>query len=126
VWEELLFRGLIQPWVIAQGWRGQVVALALAIGVATLHGKIAGIAACLAAALTLAWPTSWRGMYAVAVLFAFVHSAAWPSPVPLLLLGLGLGWLARGGGLLGPILLHALFNAIACGELFYPFLPKLQ
>jgi membrane protease YdiL (CAAX protease family) len=126
LWEELFFRGLIQPWLIAQGWRGQVLALTLAVAVAALHGRTPAVAACVAAAGTSLWPASWRGVYAVAVLFAFVHSAAWPSPLPLLLLGVGLGALARRGGLLGPILLHAMFNALACCELFFPFLPKLQ
>jgi membrane protease YdiL (CAAX protease family) len=38
----------------------------------------------------------------------------WPNPVPLFVLGLGLGWLAvRTNGVLVPILVHALFNAVS-------------
>jgi len=125
VWEELLFRGLIQPWVIARGWPAQTVTLALAIGLASLQGPIPAGAAGIAAVLTLVCPAKWRGNYAGAVLFAFVHTAAWPSPIPLLVLGLGLGVLAQRGGLVGPIVLHAVFNGVACVELFVPFLPKL-
>ncbi|MFQ3591918.1 MAG: CPBP family intramembrane glutamic endopeptidase [Gemmataceae bacterium] len=126
IWEELLFRGLIQPWVLARGGQAQLVVLALAIAVGLLHGRVPAISAAVAAALTIAWPASWRGMYGVAVLFAFVHAAAWPSPIPLLVLGLVLGWLARRGGLIGPIALHAGFNAVGCLELFVSFLPKLS
>ena len=41
-----------------------------------------------------------------------MHYQVWPSPVPLFILGVALGWLAhRSRGLFAPILLHALFNA---------------
>jgi membrane protease YdiL (CAAX protease family) len=52
-------------------------------------------------------------IYATAALFAVVHQ--WPTPVPLFPLGLGLGWLAyRTRSLVGPMVLHALFNSVAC------------
>lgn len=52
-----------------------------------------------------------------AMLFASMHGA-WPSPIPLFLLGLVLGWLThRTQSLVGPILLHACFNAVAFGSL---------
>jgi membrane protease YdiL (CAAX protease family) len=52
-------------------------------------------------------------IYAAAAIFAVVHP--WPTPVPLFPLGLGLGWLAyRTRSLVGPMTLHALFNAVAC------------
>jgi membrane protease YdiL (CAAX protease family) len=48
------------------------------------------------------------------LLFAAMHSAAWPSPVPLFLLGLGLAWLkVRTNSLVGCLTLHALFNFVA-------------
>jgi membrane protease YdiL (CAAX protease family) len=54
-----------------------------------------------------------RAVYGTAALFAYVHP--WPTPVPLFLLGLGLGWLAyRTQSLVGPMVLHALFNSVAC------------
>ena len=54
-----------------------------------------------------------RAVYATAALFALLHPV-WPNPVPLFVLGLGLGWLAaRTTGLLVPVLVHALFNAVS-------------
>ena len=49
------------------------------------------------------------------VLFAMVHVSVWPSPVALFVLALGLGWLKElSGSLVGPIVLHALFNGASC------------
>jgi membrane protease YdiL (CAAX protease family) len=49
------------------------------------------------------------------LLFASFHAQVWPSPIPLFFLGLGLGWLSyRTQSLIGPIVAHALFNAVAC------------
>lgn len=56
-----------------------------------------------------------RAVYATALLFAAVHP--WPTPIPLFLLGLLLGWLAyRTQSLIAPVTLHVLFNAVACIE----------
>lgn len=53
-----------------------------------------------------------------AMLFAAMHGA-WPSPIPLFILGLILGWLAyRTQSLIGTMTLHACFNAVAFGALF--------
>ena len=53
-------------------------------------------------------------VYASASLFAVVHSGVWPSPIPLFVLGLGLGWLAvRTRGPLAPAIVHGLFNAVS-------------
>jgi membrane protease YdiL (CAAX protease family) len=65
-------------------------------------------------------------VFASAVLFAWVHASVWPTPIPLLVLALGLGWLARStGNLAGPILVHALFNTVACILLFREVFPGL-
>jgi membrane protease YdiL (CAAX protease family) len=115
VWEELFFRGLLQPWVLAHATRGEAAALAIALGLALLAGPTPAVAACAAVTLWPFLPRAWRGIYAASVVFAFVHSAAWPSPIPLLVLAIGLGALAqRSGGLVGVMVLHALFNAVAC------------
>jgi hypothetical protein len=54
-------------------------------------------------------------VYATALFFAAIHAGAWPHPVPLFVLGLGLGWLAqRTRSLVGPVVMHALFNGVAC------------
>ena len=81
----------------------------------------------LARAATLApmeWPRFAReafaaraagGIYAGALLFAAVHSFAWPSPVSLFVLGLGLGYLRyRTQSLVASIVVHALFNGVSC------------
>jgi membrane protease YdiL (CAAX protease family) len=50
---------------------------------------------------------------AVSLLFAGMHVAVWPSPIPLFVLSLGLGVLyQRTGSLIAPITLHATFNGI--------------
>lgn len=61
----------------------------------------------------------WKSIVATSLLWAMIHVDAWPSPVGLLLLGIVLGWLMqRTGSLVAPIVLHALFNCIACVSLF--------
>jgi hypothetical protein len=56
-----------------------------------------------------------RAVYGTALLFAAFHSSVWPTPVALFLLGLGLGWLAeRTQSLVAPMVVHGLFNAVAC------------
>jgi membrane protease YdiL (CAAX protease family) len=53
-------------------------------------------------------------IFGSSVLWAVFHSSVWPSPIPLFLLGLGLGWLAyRTQSLVAPLLVHMLFNGVA-------------
>lgn len=57
----------------------------------------------------------WFAIAANASLFAAVHGAVWPSPVPLFFLSCVLGWLTiRTGGFLAAVVAHALFNAVSC------------
>ena len=137
VWEELVYRGLIQPWVLHNGRLGSLVVLGLA---ALLAGQAVAAAWIpspsvreLAIVFAPLWilallvgvfhfidrrNTTWGGLFASAVLFAWIHASVWPSPVPLVWLALGLGWLAwRGKSLAGAIVLHAVFNAVACAAL---------
>lgn len=59
-----------------------------------------------------------RGVFGSALLFAMFHTHSWPDPVPLTLLGMGLGWLAwRTQSLIGPVVCHALFNAMTLFQL---------
>ena len=135
--EELIFRGLLLPWTIGARERNaggppasplvppvSRPALVMAFGVvyAAMSAKVGPVvfAGILAGGLAVIWVTvrhgkrHLRGVYAVAALFAVVHSDIWPSPIPLFLLGLGLGWLAvRTRGVFVPALVHGLFNAVS-------------
>lgn len=52
-------------------------------------------------------------IYGNGLLFGAVHSSMWPAPIPLMLLGVALAWLSyRTRSLVGPILVHALFNGV--------------
>ena len=58
-------------------------------------------------------------LYGNGLLFAALHSSVWPSPVALFPLGVGLAWLAyRTQSLVGPVVAHALFNGVACLDMF--------
>jgi membrane protease YdiL (CAAX protease family) len=55
-----------------------------------------------------------RAIWASAALFAAVHAVVWPSPVPLVVLAIGLGYLyLRTRSLVGPIVVHGMFNAVS-------------
>jgi membrane protease YdiL (CAAX protease family) len=54
-------------------------------------------------------------IYGAALVFGSVHASVWPAPVPLFVLGLALGFLAhRTQSLVAPMVLHSLFNGVAC------------
>jgi membrane protease YdiL (CAAX protease family) len=135
--EELMFRGLLLPWVIgarerhAGGLSADPVVpraarpwlvMGTAVAYTAANGKPGPVifAAVLAAGLAVLWLTvrKWkrhvRGIYATAALFGLIHSGVWPSPIPLFVLGLGLGWLAaRTRGVFAPVIVHGLFNAVS-------------
>jgi membrane protease YdiL (CAAX protease family) len=55
-----------------------------------------------------------RAVWAGSALFAAFHAQVWPSPVPLFVLALGLGYLyLRTRTLIGPVVVHGLFNAVS-------------
>jgi membrane protease YdiL (CAAX protease family) len=55
-----------------------------------------------------------RAIMAASALFAAFHASVWPSPVPLLVLSIGLSFLyARTRSLIGPIVVHSMFNAVS-------------
>jgi membrane protease YdiL (CAAX protease family) len=63
-----------------------------------------------------------RAIFGTAALFANFHATVWPTPIPLFVLAVGLGWLAyRTQGVLAPIVVHVLFNAIPFGALFFKY-----
>jgi membrane protease YdiL (CAAX protease family) len=147
IWEELLFRGVVQSWLAQQEWRshlamGLAFFIAISTGITDLYvsrelnlGSILGdlspmlfvtilIGAYLFTdRLVRRWipdRSVFRGIFATSSLFAMVHSPVWPTPIPLFFLALGLGYLAyRTQSLLASIIFHSLFNAVACIALLF-------
>lgn len=128
--EEVMFRGVLLPWLLARRanvWpvfgAGLLLAAGMAVDAHGLGGLVRG-PVLFAVALVAGWVglsvvlrkkrKTIGAIYASATVFAVVHSAVWPSPIPLFVLGLGLGWLAvRMRGVLVPTLVHGLFNAVS-------------
>jgi membrane protease YdiL (CAAX protease family) len=55
-----------------------------------------------------------RAILASAALFAAFHAHVWPSPVPLVVLAVGLGYLyVRTRSLVAPVVVHGMFNAVS-------------
>lgn len=138
--EELTFRGVLQPWLAARRWGGPVAmlgSLALALAQRWERVQVAwpqGISALLDAAAPvlfvlallpiylLVWWFSRTplapAIFGASLMFACIHSA-WPTPIPLFVLAVGLGVLAqRTRSLVGPIVLHSLFNGVGCVQLW--------
>jgi membrane protease YdiL (CAAX protease family) len=127
VLEELLFRGVLQRWMnnrARAAWIGVGAALAVAAAEAPTDpwwlrlGPPVFILLLvppfvLLGRLRRRRRQTWQGIYASALLFAAAHSGVWPTPIPLFVLGLALGWLAwRTQSLTAPIVLHVLFNGL--------------
>jgi len=128
LWEEVLFRGVLLRWACGT-WRAGAAVLAVgglfayATGGANRDAAV-GFVWCGAVLFALnyglkavrpRWPARTAGgVIATAAAFAAVHSFVWPSPVPLFVLGLALGYLgARTNGVVAPTVLHGLFNAVS-------------
>jgi membrane protease YdiL (CAAX protease family) len=130
--EEVLFRGVIQPWMVQEPALADLTML-IAIVTWIIYG--AGLHSiwplvCLAAAapgylafewLTRRWlprPGAARAIFATSLLFAAIHYQVWPSPIPLFFFALGAGYLSyRTQSLMGPIFLHACFNLVSYVDL---------
>jgi membrane protease YdiL (CAAX protease family) len=115
--EEVIFRGLILMALRAAHEALTWVVLAGTVGVAAYYGGTAP--AVFAGLVAVGWigarfAGADRGVYGSALLFAAVHSAVWPTPIPLFALGLGLGVVAvRANGVLAPAIVHGLFNTVS-------------
>lgn len=141
--EELFFRGLLQGWLRKRS-RGAEAACCLAVAIALLakadllnkhfnardwHEFILDLqpAMFVVSALPLLYmgrlfwkDQTWGAIYGSSLLFAIMHAFAWPTPIPLFVLGLGLGWLAfRTQSLAGPIVVHSLFNLVGCLQMAF-------
>lgn len=127
--EELGYRRILVPWAakrferswIVMGFAG-LVALAFSKPEAKLGPALFVLAtAALLAALTVVPRYRSRSstrpsaaLVATAALFGAIHSSVWPTPIPLFVLGLGLGWLVlRTKTVLAAVVAHGLFNAIS-------------
>jgi membrane protease YdiL (CAAX protease family) len=143
VLEELFFRGFLQPFFISRWW-GDIGALTVAFALAFLAradrihdawilGDTRDLVYNLGPAvfvvllvpglfllsrLSVGWlPDPWvlRMIYGTAAVFGMAHANVWPTPIPLFILGLGLGFLAyRTQSLVASFTLHCLFNGVAC------------
>ncbi|HTU89977.1 MAG TPA: CPBP family intramembrane glutamic endopeptidase [Gemmataceae bacterium] len=137
VHEELTFRGVLQPWFASRRWGGHAAmlgALLLALsfrserlrdawpeGMASLTEAAAP--ALFVLALVPLYIVVWLAsrtpiapaIFGTSLLFACIHSSVWPTPIPLFVLALGLGALAHSTrSLVGPIVMHGLFNGFSC------------
>jgi membrane protease YdiL (CAAX protease family) len=157
VLEELVFRGLLLPWLATQRpadpeapltippARRPLAVLLVAAGIAAIGhlgdlqhawaaGDRGGVIAHLVPGLfflalvpldfvpfrrlrrhlRLRSRQAVRAVLASAALFAAFHAHVWPSPVPLVVLAVGLGYLyLRTSSLVGPVVVHAMFNAVS-------------
>jgi membrane protease YdiL (CAAX protease family) len=120
--EELLFRGLVQPWLARRPWGGVVGLAAALLMPLTLQGfRITTVVFVLL--LVPPFLLVWRqgrspvagAVFGTSLFWAMMHANVWPTPVPLFVLGLVLGFLAyRTQSLVAPLVLHALFNGVGC------------
>jgi membrane protease YdiL (CAAX protease family) len=141
--EELLFRGVVQPWCRTRPWGGYLaIAGALLLAFAR---RVPGLqAAWEAHSVARAWPELlpvgfvllmvpaylavrvWLppaagAVYATSLLFGAAHSFAWPQPVPLFFFALALGALRyRTQSLVPSVVTHGLFNAVGWVILLLP------
>lgn len=127
--EELGYRRIIVPWAARRFERSWIVmgfaalvALAFSkdgarLGPALFVLASAGLLAATSVVSRIRPRRSTRpaaALVATAALFGAVHSGVWPTPIPLFVLGLGLGWLVlRTKTVLAAIVAHGLFNAIS-------------
>ena len=126
--EEYFFRGVLLPWVVRASYRPWLLVV-WAFGFAFQsfgdfrdphYGAVLFVASgALLLGLCQALPKSKpkRTILAIvstSLLFGAVHSAVWPSPIPLFVLALGLGYLtARTGSIIPAVVVHGLFNGVS-------------
>jgi membrane protease YdiL (CAAX protease family) len=126
--EELAFRGLLLPWARRRSWRPVAIFLcAAAVLVASKGWDHRGVILFLIDLTVLMgfiyfgreiwkkWPArTASSIFATAALFGAMHIGVWPTPIPLTVLGIGLGLLTiRTGSVRPAIVVHALFNLVA-------------
>ena len=129
--EELLFRGLIVNWAGGE-WHRPWVVMVFAGLLASLRGTrldpqfgptvfiaLLGVGLYVIQRFAfLVWPKfptrTVAAVWSSAALFAAAHSAVWPTPIPLFVLALGLGYLtARTRDITAAVVVHGMFNAVS-------------
>lgn len=137
--EELFVRGIVQPWMVRfpqAADLGLVISLiwAVVLGVSEGGGRpllflgIVGPGYIAFEFFSRRWIPrrgAARAIYASSLFFAAMHAGVWPTPIPLFVLSLGLGFLAyRTQSILGPIVAHGLFNAVSALMLIFQEMAK--
>lgn len=124
--EELLFRGIGIDWASRSRWNGAAFVI-FGVLYSVISGNLYAIgfagllaigffgAAGIGRMMGMRFPRrSLQAIYATSAAFAVIHSTVWPSPVPLFVMGLILGWLrVRTGRITACIVVHGLFNAVS-------------
>jgi membrane protease YdiL (CAAX protease family) len=148
VLEETLMRGIVQPYLVRNPMVSDVLfVLSLTVAFIVLMSPGSGpdrglgmgplLYVAVAAPgyyLFEKWTQQWikepgaaRGIYVTSLIFAGLHMAAWPQPIPLFFFSLGVGFLAyRTRSLVGPITVHALFNLTTTIMLVLGQYPKFK
>lgn len=146
--EEIMFRGIIQPYLVRNPMTSDIIVVLSIIWAFTIlmtpgTGPDRGMGmgplffiATIAPGYYLfeKWTEPWikvpgaaRGIFATSLIFAGIHFGAWPQPIPLFFLSLALGLLAyRTRSLLGPITVHALFNLTTMVSSLLQMYPRFQ
>ncbi len=136
--EELLYRGVLQPWFTSRREGGDIAVVgALVITVLAIWGHLFAAADYPEALIALAplffalamvpvylilrqtfRSTAVNGLFGTALLFGMAYSTVWPTPISLFLLGLALGLLYHRTQRVVPAMVaHGLFNAVSFGML---------
>ncbi|QEL14696.1 CPBP family intramembrane glutamic endopeptidase [Limnoglobus roseus] len=123
--EEMAFRRVLIPWAARRLYRPWILMAFAALmaysrgGGHSLVGPLAfvGAAALALFALERVARRSLRpaaAILATATFFAAIHASVWPTPIPLLMLGVGLGWIVlRTKSVTAAVVTHGLFNAVS-------------
>ncbi len=128
LFEEYFFRGLLLPWAMRAAHRPWILIGWPFLFAQQVFGDLSDphygavlFAACGALVLGLCQvlpktrpKRTVLAIVSTSVFFAAVHSSVWPSPIPLFVLALGLGYLtARTGSIVPAVVVHGLFNAVS-------------
>jgi len=128
--EEVLFRGLLVRWAAGRWYRPWILVAAAAFFLLMTmtpervdFGPIALAALFGMGLYAIQKFDGYRPRFAVltcsavfssAALFGSVHISVWPTPVPLFFLGFALGYVTlRTRSIIGPVVIHGLFNAVS-------------